>query len=89
VLFCAFFRAPLTHDKNGQLLNTHTIASELAIALSTLFDVTLSYCFEKSGVLRDSEDDTSVIATMNAELYSELKEETIHSGMIPKLDNCQ
>jgi acetylglutamate kinase len=49
----------------------------------------LSYCFEKSGVLRDSEDDTSVIATMNAELYSELKEEkAIHSGMIPKLDNC-
>jgi acetylglutamate kinase len=34
----------------------------------------LSYCFEKSGVLRDSEDDTSVIATMNAELYSEIKE---------------
>jgi acetylglutamate kinase len=29
--------------------------------------------FEKSGVLRDSEDDTSVIATMNAELYSKLK----------------
>jgi acetylglutamate kinase len=26
---------------------------------------------------------------MNAELYSELKEEkAIHSGMIPKLDNC-
>jgi acetylglutamate kinase len=47
----------------------------------------LSYCFEKSGVLRDSEDDTSVIATMNAELYS-LKEKAIHSGMIPKLDNC-
>jgi acetylglutamate kinase len=47
----------------------------------------LSYCFEKSGVLRDSEDDTSVIA-MNAELYSKLKEEAIHSGMIPKLDNC-
>jgi acetylglutamate kinase len=85
-VFCA-----ITHDKNGQLLNTNadTIASELAIALSTLFDVTLSYCFEKSGVLRDSEDDTSVIATMNAELYSELKEEkAIHSGMIPKLDNC-
>jgi acetylglutamate kinase len=32
---------------------------------------------------------TLVIATMNAELYSELKEEkAIHSGMIPKLDNC-
>jgi hypothetical protein len=46
--------------------------SELAIALSTLFDVTLSYCFENQ-VLRDSEDDTSVIAIM-PELYSKLKE---------------
>jgi acetylglutamate kinase len=49
----------------------------------------LSYCFEKSGVLRDSEDDTSVITTMNTDLYSKLKQEkAIHSGMIPKLDNC-
>jgi acetylglutamate kinase len=42
-VFCA-----ITHDKNGQLLNTNadTIASELAIALSTLFDVTLSYCLK-------------------------------------------
>jgi acetylglutamate kinase len=85
-IFCA-----ITHDKNGQLLNTNadTIASELAIALSAFFDVTLNYCFEKPGVLRDSEDDTSVIATINADLYSKLKEEkAIHSGMIPKLDNC-
>ncbi|WP_016990908.1 acetylglutamate kinase [Flavobacterium sp. ACAM 123] len=85
-IFCA-----ITHDKNGQLLNTNadTIASELAIALSAFFDVTLNYCFEKPGVLRDSEDDTSVIATINADLYSKFKEEkAIHSGMIPKLDNC-
>jgi acetylglutamate kinase len=85
-VFCA-----ITHDKNGQLLNTNadTIASELAIALSEVFDVTLNYCFEKPGVLFDSEDDTSVIATMNADLYSKLKQEkAIHSGMIPKLDNC-
>ena len=85
-IFCA-----ITHDKNGQLLNTNadTIASELAIALSKVYEVTLNYCFEKPGVLFDSEDDSSVIANMNAELYSKLKEEkAIHSGMIPKLDNC-
>jgi acetylglutamate kinase len=41
-VFCA-----ITHDKNGQLnTNADTIASELAIALSTLFDVTLSYCLK-------------------------------------------
>lgn len=81
----------ITHDKNGQLLNTNadTIASELAIALSEVYDVTLNYCFEKPGVLFDSEDDSSVILNMNADLYSKLKEEkAIHSGMIPKLDNC-
>ncbi|MWB94223.1 acetylglutamate kinase [Flavobacterium sp. GA093] len=85
-VFCA-----ITHDKNGQLLNTNadTIASELAIALSEVFDVTLTYCFEKQGVLQDSEDDSSVITEINEVLYKELKEQkVIHSGMIPKLDNC-
>lgn len=85
-VFCA-----ITHDKKGQLLNTNadTIASELAIALSKVFDVTLNYCFEKPGVLYDAEDDSSVIEKMNPELYLKLKEEkAIHSGMIPKLDNC-
>lgn len=85
-VFCA-----ITHDAKGQLLNTNadTIASELAIALSEVFDVTLNYCFEKPGVLFDAEDDNSVITTINQELYAKLKEEkAIHSGMIPKLDNC-
>jgi len=85
-VFCA-----ITHDKKGQLLNTNadTIASELSIALSEVFEVTLNYCFEKPGVLYDSEDDSSVIAAMDTVLYSKLKEEgAIHSGMIPKLDNC-
>lgn len=85
-VFCA-----ITHDKQGQLLNTNadTIASELAIALSEVFEVTLTYCFEKTGVLYDAEDDTSVIENINKELYDRLKTEgAIHSGMIPKLDNC-
>ncbi|MCD0473868.1 acetylglutamate kinase [Flavobacterium sp. EDS] len=85
-VFCA-----ITHDKKGQLLNTNadTIASELAIALSEVFEVTLTYCFEKQGVLSDSEDDSSVITEINEALYAQLKaEKVIHSGMIPKLDNC-
>ncbi len=85
-VFCA-----ITHDKNGQLLNTNadTIASELAIALSEVYEVTLNYCFEKQGVLSDSEDDDSVIPQINSKLYAQLKaEKVIHSGMIPKLDNC-
>lgn len=85
-VFCA-----ITHDGKGQLLNTNadTIASELAIALSKVFDITLNYCFEKPGVLYDAEDDSSVIENINQELYSKLKaQKAIHSGMIPKLDNC-
>ncbi len=85
-VFCA-----ITHDGSGQLLNTNadTIASELAISLSEVFEVTLNYCFEKSGVLFDAEDDSSVIENINSELYAKLKtEKAIHSGMIPKLDNC-
>lgn len=85
-VFCA-----ITHDGKGQLLNTNadTVASELAIALSDFFNVTLNFCFEKPGVLFDSEDDSSVIENINQELYSKLKaEKAIHSGMIPKLDNC-
>ena len=85
-VFCA-----ITHDKNGQLLNTNadTIASELAIAASEAFEVTLNYCFEKAGVLTDVEDENSVIKNINQELYTQLKTEgAIHSGMIPKLDNC-
>ena len=85
-VFCA-----ITHDGSGQLLNTNadTISSELAIALSEVFEVTLNYCFEKPGVLFDAEDDSSVIENINSELYAKLKaEKAIHSGMIPKLDNC-
>lgn len=85
-VFCA-----ITHDGNGQLLNTNadTIASELAIATSEIYEVTLYYCFEKAGVLKDIDDENSVIKNINSELYSKLKQDgAIHSGMIPKLDNC-
>jgi acetylglutamate kinase len=85
-VFCA-----ITHDGKGQLLNTNadTIASELAIAASAVYEVTLNYCFEKKGVLTDVDDENSVIQQINSALYSKLKEEgAIHSGMIPKLDNC-
>ena len=81
----------ITHDNKGQLLNTNadTIASEIAISMSAIFEVSLIYCFEKQGVLFDAEDDSSVIEAINPDLYAKLKEEqAIHSGMIPKLDNC-
>lgn len=81
----------ITHDKKGQLLNTNadTIASEIAIAMSSHFEVTLSYCFEKKGVLMDEEDENSVIPTLTSEKYKTLKKKKkIHSGMLPKIHNC-
>ena len=83
--------APITHDKKGQLLNTNadTIAQELAKALSHHYQVQLVYSFEKSGVLLDANDDTTVISTLNPAYYQQLKtEQKIFAGMIPKLDNA-
>ena len=83
--------APLTHDGKGSILNTNadTMAGETAKALASLFDVTLAFCFEKEGVLRDENDDHSVIPVINRALYAELKEQGIVSGgMLPKLDNA-
>jgi acetylglutamate kinase len=83
--------ASLTHNQMGQLLNTNadTIAQELAKAMSSHFNVQLIYSFEKTGVLLDADDDTTVIATLGPALYQQLKsKEKIFAGMIPKLDNA-
>lgn len=82
--------APLTHDGKGNILNTNadTIASELASELASHFNVYLFYCFDKSGVLIDPQDDNTVIYDLDAHKYSKYKQEgLINSGMIPKLDN--
>lgn len=81
----------ITHDANGQLLNTNadTIASEIAIALSDEFEVSLYYCFEKKGVLRSIADENSVITDIDQFSYAKLIEEgVIADGMLPKLHNC-
>lgn len=83
--------APLTHDGKGSLLNTNadTLAQEIAKALSSHYQVSLVYSFEKSGVLTDVNDDQSVINRLNPHQYEQLKkEQKIFAGMIPKLDNA-
>ncbi|WP_248724136.1 acetylglutamate kinase [Seonamhaeicola sp. ML3] len=85
-VFCA-----ITHDGNGQLLNTNadTIASELAIGLSKLYKIELTYCFEKNGVLMSVDNDDSVIQHMDSGTYETLKDDGVfHDGMLPKLENC-
>lgn len=83
--------APLTHDGRGCLLNTNadTMAGETAKALAAHYDVTLIYCFEKKGVLRNADDDDSVIPSINEAEFHRLTEEgVIQGGMIPKLENA-
>ncbi len=83
--------APLTHDKQGHMLNTNadTIAAVLSVALSKLYNVQLIYCFEKNGVLADVNDERSVIAELQAKAYNKLKEEKkLFAGILPKIDNA-
>ncbi|HYW35771.1 MAG TPA: acetylglutamate kinase [Balneolaceae bacterium] len=79
----------ITHDTKGQLFNTNadTIAASLAMALAGNFDVTLTYCFEKKGVLEDVNDETSWISELSRQQFIDLKNDgSIHEGMIPKLE---
>jgi len=83
--------APLTHDEQGDILNTNadTIASSIAIALSIYYDVRLIYCFEKKGVLENMEDENSVIKNINKVKYKQLlDEQKLFAGILPKIDNA-
>jgi acetylglutamate kinase len=83
--------APITHDKEGQLLNTNadTIAQSIATSMAKQFEVHLIYGFEKEGVLSDLNNPHSVIASINRPVYGTLKEQkVIFEGMIPKIDNA-
>ena len=83
--------APLTHDGNGQMLNTNadTIASTLAVGLSNSYHVRLIYCFEKKGVLENVDDENSVIRLITKEKYLQLKQDNkLFDGILPKIDNA-
>ncbi len=85
-VFCA-----ITHDRNGCILNTNadTMASSIAIAMSRNYYTRLIYCFEKQGVLSDSENPDSVIPLITKTSYIKMKQGgVIKDGMIPKMDNA-
>lgn len=82
--------APLTYSE-GHMLNTNadTIASVLAVSLSKHFDVRLIFCFEKKGVLRNVNDESSVIRQLNEPDYQRLLAEGVFAdGILPKLENA-
>ncbi len=81
----------INHDGQGTLLNTNadTVASSVAVAMSSLYDTELVMCFEKNGVLYDKDDDNSVIPQIDKPLFEELKSEgKVNAGMLPKLKNA-
>ena len=83
--------APLTHDGQGNILNTNadTIAAETAKALAPYYDVNLTFCFEKKGVLSNPDDDDSVISVITRDDFNRyVADGTIAGGMIPKIENA-
>lgn len=85
-VFCA-----ITHDGRGQLLNTNadSVASAVAKAMAAQMPTTLVFCFEKNGVLRDVNDDASVISTIDRAAFEQLKADgIIAAGMLPKITNA-
>lgn len=83
---CAICRNP-----EGGLLNCNadTIASTIAVACSRMEDTTLTYCFEKRGVLRDISDESSLVTEITPEIFESLLDQGIISeGMIPKVTNA-
>ena len=83
--------APLTHDGNGNILNTNadTIAAETAKALAEHYDVTLIFSFEKKGVLSNPDDEDSVIPLITrADFERYVADGTVAGGMLPKLENA-
>ncbi len=83
--------APITHDGHGTLLNTNadTVARTMAVALSSIYEVELIYCFEMAGVMARIDDPASLIPHIDPEHYARLRADgTVSGGMIPKIDNA-
>jgi len=80
----------ISQSDNFELLNTNadTIASELSIELSKKYNVKLFFYFDKPGVLKDPNNNNSIIKELSFNSFQKgKKEKSIHTGMLPKLNN--
>lgn len=85
-VFCA-----LTHDGKGSMLNSNadSVAQAVAVAASKIAPTDLHFCFEKAGVLRDIDDENSIIEEITAEGFLTLQESgVVNKGMLPKIHNA-
>ena len=81
----------IMHDGRGTLLNCNadSVASAVALGAAEVAPTELVFCFEKAGVLRNADDETSLIPRITAESYAELRASGVVSrGMIPKIENA-
>lgn len=81
----------IMHDGRGTLLNCNadSVASAVALGAARIAPTDLVFCFEKAGVLRDPEDETTLIREITATTYPPLKADgTVSKGMIPKIENA-
>lgn len=82
--------SPITHNALGNLLNTNadTICSAIALALAKVREVSVVFCFEKLGLLRDINDESSLITSVrHKQIKSLIEEKIIVEGMIAKVEN--
>lgn len=80
----------ISQSGSFELLNTNadTIASSLASALAKYYEVELFFYFDKRGVLKDSDNNDSLIHQLGLDAFLSMKQnKSIHTGMLPKLDN--
>ena len=85
-VFCA-----IMHDGRGSLLNCNadSVASAVAHGAARIAPSDLVFCFEKRGVLRDPDNDASVIPEITAASFEELRRTGVVSrGMLPKIENA-
>lgn len=85
-VFCS-----ITISKENELLNSNadSIASGLAAAMSNIYYTKLFYCFEKNGLLKNIDDEGSVIDKVSKKEYlAMLENKQITMGMIPKLETA-
>jgi acetylglutamate kinase len=80
--------SPIACDEDGQIYNTNADAAAGRVA-AALRARRLVYLCDVPGLMRDINDPSSLISSLNADDVAELvKDGTINKGMIPKTDSA-
>lgn len=81
----------IMHNGEGSLLNCNadSVAEAVARGAAVIAPTDLVFCFEKRGVLRDAEDEESVIERITPATFTALKADgVVKGGMLPKIENA-